>query len=159
MKVKVFSVFKEGRSLVARRWDKDGKLYQSFRDFRPKNQKATLGECYMTPEEAEFLVESPENQKRAADGNAHYWYPTGFPVPVPDDKDGFFAPAMDDSMTAAIDPRQVEAARKIEEEKQASMKQAQAEHDAQFADGNNSSQDAPARSRSKKGDTASTEGS
>lgn len=67
--------------------------------------------CYMTPQEAQFLVESPENAKARAAGKPRYFYPAGIPVPVDIDHDGPLAPSGNASSFIAADPTQSIAAK------------------------------------------------
>lgn len=66
--------------------------------------------CYMTPEEAEFLVESKENRKNRAAGRGKYFYPAGIPVPVDADFEGPLSPAASGDSVLVMDPLQAIAA-------------------------------------------------
>lgn len=87
---------------------------REFRDFM----------CYMSPEEAHFLVESGENAKARAAGKPRYYYPAGIPVPVDVNHDGPLAPAGSASSFIAADPTQSIAA-KVQMERAARMLAAQ----------------------------------
>lgn len=61
--------------------------------------------CYMTPEEAEFLVNSKENIKMRSSGTAAYFYPAGFPAPVDENHEGPLAPAISaEALSTSADP-------------------------------------------------------
>ena len=134
MKVLVFSSRKEAVALVGRDWDKDGKMLPKYRQFSPIHPKSSVGQAYMTLDEANYLVESEEARKYAATGSPQYWYPSGFPVPVGDEKGGSITDAFSDESIGIADERQVEAARKQEEERQTAMAAAKARHNAKVAD-------------------------
>lgn len=81
-----------------------------FRRFHDKK-------CYMTPQEAAFLVDSVENQRRIDHGlQPLYKYPAGSPFPVPLETGGemLSAPLTEEAL-ATTDSRQADAARVHEE--------------------------------------------
>lgn len=132
-KVLVYSKHREGRVLVHRDWDRDGECLLAFRDFKPLSAKSPIGQTYMTPNEAIFVVESQEARQQEASGEPWYWYPQGYPIPVPDDRDGLFFPASNDHNTFVSDSRQTIAGAKVLEERAAAMKVKTAEHESVFA--------------------------
>ena len=133
MKVQVFSSRKEAVALVGRTWDKDGNELAKYRRFIPLSPKSPIGHSYMTLKEANFLVESDENRKHAASGSPRYYYPSGFPNPLPDDKGAPMAEAFVDGASHNIDERQTVAAQRQAEEKQRVMAAKKAEYNAQVA--------------------------
>jgi hypothetical protein len=93
--------------------------------------------CYMTPEEADFLVDSPENRKMRAEGKAPYFYPAGFPAPVDINYEGPLPPAVSaEGLSTSADPSSALAAKaqmeRAEVELTAREKGAGTEMDRQF---------------------------
>lgn len=124
MKVLVYSRYREGRVRVSRKWDKDGNALESYRDFVPLSPKSPIGKCYMAPEEAAFVVESKESRQQEASGEPIYWYPSGFPLPIPNDQDGAFYPAANDTNFHVADTRQTAAGEAVLAEREAAMRAA-----------------------------------
>jgi hypothetical protein len=124
LKVLVQSRYREARVRVGREYvvtHIDGKEeltevnhYRQFRNYK----------CYMTPEEAAFIVESKENITEQELGQARYWYPAGMAIPVPAEYDeknmGPFMPATEGDQAMA-DPRAAAGAKIIAAEKQKAL--------------------------------------
>lgn len=144
MKVLVHCHGREVRASTGRVWDKDGNIHLSYRQFEAIG-KSNIGRTYMTPAEAEFLVESAENQAHTDhDLPLPFFYPAGYPVPVADDyrhKDGFggaLHPPLTDKSFHVSDARQVEKAAALLAERQAAMDA----HKEAEANGESTSEDA-----------------
>lgn len=140
-KVMVYSKYREGVVVCGRDWDKDGVALLKFRQFRALSPKSTIGHVYMSPEEAMYVVESKETRQQEASGEPSYWYPQGLPIPVQDDHDGPFLPAISEQLTHVTDSRQSLAAQEVMAERAAAMKAKQDEHNEMF--GSESGTDAP----------------
>jgi hypothetical protein len=84
-KVLVRSIYRE---VVAKVGEMPTRDHNNRPAMAPMLRKFLNYQCYMTPEEAEFLVDSNENRKMRTTGNAAYFYPAGFPVPVDVDHEG-----------------------------------------------------------------------
>jgi len=102
-------------------------------------------ECYMDPVEAEWLVNSKENQKMRAGGEPSYWYPAGIPVPMDEKKIGGLPPVLTLDQVSVVDPQQAKAARE-------QLEELQALHDANqaLADANKDDAEKPLTAAEKK---------
>jgi hypothetical protein len=107
-----------------------GEEIPQFRQFVPplrsmKNgspRYAEYGECYMTPEEARFLVESHENRAYTEAGEVTpYSYPAGVPLPVADNFEGPLLAPLTSKTLGVADSRQMEAAERMMAERDASL--------------------------------------
>jgi hypothetical protein len=111
MKIKVRSRYREGIAKTGVIFDNVGKDFEQWRQFVPPHPKATHGEAYMTPGEAKFLVESPQNRMHIDAGlEMEYSYPAGFPVPVADNFDGILHPPLTNKSFHISDTRQLDQA-------------------------------------------------
>jgi hypothetical protein len=126
VKIKVRSKFREVIAVTGRIWE-GGNPHLQFRQFTPPHPKAQYGETYMTPAEANFLVESPQNQMHIAAGEeAVYSYPAGHPVPVHDSHDGNFHAPLTDKSFHISDSRQLDQSAAWMAERAASIELAKA---------------------------------
>jgi hypothetical protein len=133
MKVLVRSRYKEVKAATGRVWGGDGNVHLQYRQFLPPTAKSQHGETYMTPQEAKFLVESPENIAHVEAGEeAPYSYPLGHPVPVADNFGGTtLTPPLTDKTVHVSDVRQTESAVKLLAERDAAIALAKAQDDAE----------------------------
>ena len=131
MKIMVRSRYREAIAVTGRVWDA-GNVYLQFRQFSPPHPKANYGQCYMTPAEARFLVESVQNRMHVDAGlEAEYSYPAGHPVPVADNFDGVLHPPMTEKSFHVSDSRQIEQASDWMKERAASMELARLRAEAE----------------------------
>lgn len=146
MKVLVYSAMKEARACTGRRVDGEGNFHLQFRQFRPLGPKSPFGKAYMTPEEANFLVESSYVRKHAEAGlQAPYFYPAGFPAPVEDNYEEPFSPPLTEKSFFVSDPRQVEQAQELLRERDEAIAKAKAAEEAEKGDGEGEGDKKPAR--------------
>lgn len=122
-KVLVQSKYREVRVCTKREWVHEvidgrtvSKEIRSFRQFY--NWR-----CWMTLEEAEFIVNDKFNIHTAeVEGQAPYFFPAGIPAPVAHDYGGEeLLPPFADDAAGIIDPRIAEAAEHVKQTKQRSL--------------------------------------
>jgi hypothetical protein len=125
VKILVRSKYREVRAKTQRMWEEvttDGKTTVQQVDFE---RQFLNWECYMTPEECKFLVESVENKACEAAGDPTYWYPAGLPYPMPVDHDmkrhGVFTAPLRSGNVATSEPQAAAGAKLIEDERAAAL--------------------------------------
>jgi len=127
VKILVRSKLKEVRAKTMRTWVEktiDGKAHVEQVDFE---RQFFNNECFMSPEECVFLVESKENKAREAAGDPWYWYPAGQPYPAAVDykvdKYGPYTAPIRSGTVSTAEPMAAEGAKQIEAERKAAIEE------------------------------------